>query len=191
MSNTNPVHRVVLVGDTCVGKTCLVHRLKENNFEESVETTVAADVTPINTKYDDKPFSFTLCDTAGQEKYRSLAPIYFRGADIAFIVYDITNCGSFKSVETWYKIIQTTSKDIKKIILIGNKRDLIDERTVSTIDAQDLACRLGFANYIEVSCKTGEYMTELLYITCQQLLELEPNTNTGSNLSANNNSKCC
>ena len=189
-----PIHRIVLVGDTSVGKTCLMRRLKEGDFDENIDATVSAEIATIDTNYDGKEISFNICDTAGQEKYRSLAPIYFRGASIAFIVFDITSESSFKSVETWNQIISTTSTDIKKILLIGNKRDLINERSVLPVDAQELSNRLKFANYIEVSCKSGEYITELLNEICQLILDLDTNQNCQNDLQNKNqfeSGTCC
>jgi len=112
--------KVVLIGDTAVGKTSIADRFVNNNFSEFNEPTIGAaflSKTLENVK-------FEIWDTAGQERYRALAPMYYRGASAALIVFDITQSDSFNNAAGWIKEIKERGKENCIIILVGNKCDL-------------------------------------------------------------------
>lgn len=154
--------KVVLVGDTQVGKTCVVSRLTCGEFRPENPATVGAAFqnhtidTPANGSV-----SLQIWDTAGQEKYRALAPMYYRSASIAVLFFDLTNLATFQSLDNWISELQEKTTREIKLFLVGNKADLSDERVVSRAAAEEFAKRHGIVNYMETSAKTGEGVLDL------------------------------
>ena len=123
--------KVVVVGDSGVGKTGITNRYLKGNFQEDTKTTVGVEFGAKKVYIKDKCVKIQIWDTAGQERYRSVTTAYYKGAKGALIVYDITNTQTFENVECWIKEVKdATDKEIK-IILIGNKSDLEENRLVS------------------------------------------------------------
>jgi len=123
--------KVVVVGDSGVGKTGITNRYLKGNFQEDTKTTVGVEFGAKKVYIKDKCVKIQIWDTAGQERYRSVTTAYYKGAKGALIVYDITNTQTFENVERWIKEVKdATDKEIK-IILIGNKSDLEENRLVS------------------------------------------------------------
>lgn len=148
--------KVVLVGDTQVGKTSIVTRLKKGRFADHTTATVGAALQEYIVQTENGTVSMQIWDTAGQEKFRTLAPMYYRTANVAIIVYDITKAESFKSLETWTKELEEKGPQGLKICIVGNKSDLTEERAVSTSNAEDFAFARQASFFCEVSAKTGE-----------------------------------
>ncbi|ETW02720.1 hypothetical protein, variant [Aphanomyces invadans] len=123
--------KLVLIGDTAVGKSCLVVRFVRDEFFEFQEPTIgAAFLTQTVSMDDGVTVKFEIWDTAGQERYRSLAPMYYRGAAAAIVVYDVTNKDSFTGAMSWVKELQRRGDPNVIIALAGNKADLESRRTV-------------------------------------------------------------
>ncbi|CAM9271044.1 unnamed protein product [Ectocarpus sp. 6 AP-2014] len=123
--------KVVLLGDTGVGKSSLVHRFVTNNFKPYSESTIGASFMSKMIMVDGSPMKFQIWDTAGQEKYHSLAPMYYRGAGAAIVVYDITKMHSFRTLKEWINELQAQGPQDIAIAVAGNKRDLESQRTPS------------------------------------------------------------
>ncbi|MEE8478850.1 MAG: GTP-binding protein, partial [Candidatus Neomarinimicrobiota bacterium] len=119
--------KVVFLGDTSVGKSCLAVRFVRNDFFEFQEPTIGAAFLSKTMTYNNKRYKFEIWDTAGQERYRSLAPMYYRGARAAVIVYDITHEDSFKGAKSWIRELKKKTSNCL-IILVGNKIDLKEKR---------------------------------------------------------------
>lgn len=123
--------KIVLLGDSSVGKSSIVTRYVVGKFQRSNATIGAAFMTKNILLNDDKHVNLELWDTAGQERYRSLAPMYYRGTDIAIIVYDVTNPDSLIHAESWIEELKSYIESERqlslKIVLVGNKIDLVDE----------------------------------------------------------------
>ncbi|MDR2073869.1 MAG: GTP-binding protein [Oscillospiraceae bacterium] len=150
--------RVVLLGDSGVGKTSLSLRMCEGDFSENCTATVGASYRTLCRNYDCKSIELTIWDTAGQEKYRSLSPIYCRNAGIAVIVFSVDNSGSFDAIGSWFEQLKLNSPSCKKVILVANKTDL--EMTVTEEKIRQKAENLG----VEWSCcsaKTGDGVSDL------------------------------
>ena len=151
-----PLHyKLVLLGDTAVGKSCLVVRFVRDEFFEFQEPTIGAAFLTSTVDLDDTKVKFEIWDTAGQERYRSLAPMYYRGAAAAIVVYDITSKDSFAGAKTWVKELQRRGAPDCIIALAGNKSDLEEERQVKFEDAQALATELNLS-CIETSAKKDD-----------------------------------
>ena len=145
--------KVVFLGDTSVGKSCLAVRFVRNDFFEFQEPTIGAAFLSKTMTYNNKRYKFEIWDTAGQERFRSLAPMYYRGARAAVIVYDITHEDSFKGAKSWIRELKKKTSNCL-ILLVGNKIDLIEKRKVNVDDVRDYA-RDNNIIYMESSAKTG------------------------------------
>ncbi|KAK6454086.1 GTP-binding protein of the rab family [Scheffersomyces xylosifermentans] len=132
-----PSYKIVLLGDSSVGKTSLVHRFVTNKFDRNTANTIgAAFITKkySSTKLPERSLKFEIWDTAGQERYRSLTPMYYRNARVALICFDLHNFEeTFKTAKFWIEQIEVNeardSTDPIEIRLIGNKRDLFLEES--------------------------------------------------------------
>ncbi|EGB05184.1 hypothetical protein AURANDRAFT_70339 [Aureococcus anophagefferens] len=120
--------KLVLLGDTAVGKSCLVVRFVRDEFFEFQEPTIGAAFLTQSVSLEGATVKFEIWDTAGQERYRSLAPMYYRGAAAAIVVYDITNKESFNGAKSWVKELQRRGDPNVVIALAGNKADLPNKR---------------------------------------------------------------
>ncbi len=145
--------KVVFLGDTSVGKSCLAVRFIKNEFFEFQEPTIGAAFLGKSINLNNKKYKFEIWDTAGQERYRSLAPMYYRGAKAAVIVYDITDEETFKGAKTWTSEIQKNGKNCL-IVLVGNKVDLTNHRKVDIHMVKDYVENNNII-YMESSAKTG------------------------------------
>jgi Ras-related protein Rab-5C len=125
MSNRVCHFKLVLLGDTAVGKSCLVVRFVRDEFFEFQEPTIGAAFLTQTVALDDATVKFEIWDTAGQERYRSLAPMYYRGAAAAIIVYDITNPDSFAGAKSWVKELQRRG-DTNVVIALVSINDVVN-----------------------------------------------------------------
>lgn len=144
--------KCVLLGDTGVGKSSLVLRFVTNNFKPYSESTIGASFMSKMITVGGKSIKFQIWDTAGQEKYHSLAPMYYRGAAAAIIVYDISRASTFKTLKTWVDELKNQGPKEIAIAIAGNKADLEDSREVDRSMALAYAEEIG-AMYLETSAK--------------------------------------
>lgn len=166
--NTIREIKLCLLGDTAVGKSSLVLRFVNDRFEPHTTATIGASFMSKNFKVGDKSYKYQIWDTAGQEKYKALAPMYYRGAAAAIVVYDITMESSFLSVKRWVKELrQMGSQDIV-IAIAGNKKDLVDQREISPETGQAFADEIG-AVFAECSALTAENVNEIFEKISEQL----------------------
>ena len=151
----------VLLGDSSVGKSSIVHRFVKDSFDELRESTIGAAFLSqtIRLEEDDQVIKFEIWDTAGQERYKSLAPMYYRNANAALVVYDITASDSLSKAQSWVEELKNKVGDVNLVIcLVGNKVDICEDnkslRSISNADAKKYAEEQGLLFY-EVSAKTG------------------------------------
>lgn len=130
------VYKTVFMGDSSVGKTSLATRIACNTYTPCGEATIGASYFSKFIEKNNQQYHFNIWDTAGQEKYQCLVPLYYKNADSAIIVYDITNRTSFENAKLKAAELQKET-DISVILFIGNKSDLIDDRRVSTKEANE------------------------------------------------------
>ena len=138
------LYKIIIVGDSGVGKSNILGRYINNEFKQDTKSTVGVEFASKKVKVNDINIKLQIWDTAGQERYRSITSAYYKGSKGCFIVYDITSSQSFENIEKWYEEISKTGDKSLSIILIGNKCDLEDERKV-TIEmgenkARDINC---------------------------------------------------
>ena len=148
-------------------KTCISGRLVDGTFKPDEKSTIGASFVTTYLPIDGRNIKIVIWDTAGQEKYRSMVGMYYRGATVALICYDITSRSSFMSVEGWHKDLMKVAPQDISVAVVGNKCDLDDERDVSVDEGKELAEKLGAIHY-EVSAKTGINVTELFVEATQR-----------------------
>jgi len=161
-------YKLVLLGETSVGKSSLVIRFVKGQFHEYQESTIGAAFLTQTVVVGDYTVKFEIWDTAGQERYHSLAPMYYRGAAAAIVVYDITSAPSFGRAKTWVKELQRQGSQDVVIALAGNKVDRESERKVSADEARKYAEENGLA-FIETSAKTNINVRELFLAIARKL----------------------
>lgn len=167
--------KLVLLGDTAVGKSCLVVRFVRDEFFEFQEPTIGAAFLTQTVGLDDATVKFEIWDTAGQERYRSLAPMYYRGASAAIVVYDITNKDSFNGAKSWVKELQRRGDPNVVIALAGNKADLEHKRAVEVEEAAAYAQENNIF-HLETSAKNAKNVKELFVEIAQKLPKSAPET---------------
>lgn len=161
--------KVILVGDTAVGKSCILMRYADDEFMESFISTIGVDFRFRSTEILNKKVKIQVWDSAGQEKFRVITSAYYRSCDAIAVVYDVTARETFERVKTWITEVHTYTQDIP-IMIIANKCDCA-YRSVSTQEGIALANELG-AEFIETSAKTGENIHQAfdnLAIRCLQI----------------------
>ena len=151
--------RVVLIGDSQVGKTSLIHRFVRSSFEKQQKGTIGAVFHTYEQQLNGRQVIMQIWDTAGQEKYRSLGPIYYRNAAAGIAVFDVTSKESLPNLEIWINEFRKHT-DNPLLYVVGNKIDIEDSIEVSTAEAQKFADEHNAKCFL-TSAKTGENVKEL------------------------------
>jgi len=150
--------KIIILGDSNVGKTALLHKYVHGAFIQEHKATIGADFLTKEISIDDKSVTLQVWDTAGQERFQSLGTAFYRGADACVLMYDITNDQSFKQIETWYSnfLEQASPEDAKNFpfLLCGNKCDLKTARVIQAQDGERLAKQYNMIFY-ETSALDG------------------------------------
>jgi small GTP-binding protein len=159
--------KAVLLGNINTGKSCLVHHFIMQNFDETSSATIGTAFTCKNLEKDNKVLCLDLWDTAGAERFRAFAPLYYRDAQIIFLCYDVTEKPTFDAIKNYWlpEIIKNCNTKNPQIYLLGNKCDLEEHREVDKYTANNLLKEdLGFDNiyFFETSAKEGKNIEELL-----------------------------
>eukprot|EP00766_Chilomastix_caulleryi_P001951 gnl/Chilomastix_caulleri/2924.p1 GENE.gnl/Chilomastix_caulleri/2924~~gnl/Chilomastix_caulleri/2924.p1 ORF type:complete len:193 (+),score=57.57 gnl/Chilomastix_caulleri/2924:112-690(+) len=152
--------KIVLVGPSSAGKTSIVEYLATSDFSGVTAPTVGAEFTQYKTIQNDRMIKLEIWDTAGQEKYRALAPMYYRMSQGAIIVYDITKTHSFEEAKEWMREVREANDPSLPIILVGNKKDLETQREVQFKVGNEFAAGAG-CKFFETSAKTGECVKDV------------------------------
>jgi small GTP-binding protein len=192
-----PRFKVVLLGDTGVGKTALVDRVSKNIFRTNHVPTVGAQFVALDMIVDGDRCVLELWDTAGQEVFRSLAGFYTRDARGALLVFDVTNGATFEGLGQWSHFLKNNAP-AAKVILFGNKCDLTDDRTVAAAHVDPFAQKHGFL-YAEGSALTGRGVGDAFDKIAQIIFEKatkSPRPSVGLTIEKappkpNSNQACC
>ncbi len=174
MENDNITCKVVLVGDTGVGKTCIIQRYVNNDYSEVNESTIASTYTYKVVDYPEykKSISFDIWDTAGQELYRALAKNFYLNASIGILVYDIRRKDSFESIKNyWYDQLKESGEENMILAIAGNKCDLFQEEQVTEEEGRNFAKSIG-AVFQLTSCKESIGIDELFKECGKKYLEI-------------------
>jgi small GTP-binding protein len=181
--------KLVMIGDSSVGKTSIVTRLVFDKFKTDNTSTIGGAFNVLTKKTsNNEVFKFQIWDTAGQDRFRSLVPMYVQRCNLVFFVFDITFLDSFNAIKNyWYKFV-TSIEPNTEIILIGNKSDLESKRQVLNSDAEEYAEHIGVP-YLECSAMNISNMDELeaLMITAAQKIKKRKSGNNNDNNDNNDN----
>ena len=161
--------KLIIIGDSGTGKSCLTTKAVKNNFEDYYQATVGFEFLTFNMKINDLVIKMQIWDTCGQEIYKSLISNFYRNSSLAVIVYSIDNKESFEHAENWLTDLKSQANPDVRIFLVGNKSDLEDERKVSKEDGLKFKNDLGLDLFMETSAKTG-YNARNVLIEAAKLL---------------------
>ena len=153
--NYEMMFKVVLVGDSFVGKTNIMSKYLKNEFHEDSKATVGVEFGSRQFTIEGHSIKAQVWDTAGQERYKAITSAYYKGAKGAFVVYDITRKGSFESVERWVNDLLSSGDKKIIILLIGNKCDLEEQRQITKEQGEEKAAKLELA-FLETSAFSGQ-----------------------------------
>lgn len=187
-----PSHKVVILGDSRVGKTSILARQMLGYQPPTQSPTIGCHYSEIRVTVDNTPVVLHVWDTAGQEMYRALVPVYLRGAQAALLVYDVTDRESFKSLGHWRDILMDVVPTNTVVCVVGNKIDLADDAVVDDDQARQFASHIG-SKLFKVSAVTGHGLDELFDEVARRILEGEEADQTMTGLQAAEPGKtgCC
>ena len=161
--------KVILVGDTGVGKTCLIWRGVRGLFKERYDVTICCEFSPFVAKINDKVLKLQIWDTCGQEAQRSMTKVFYKGANCAVLVYDLTRKETFRHLDGWIHDVRDNAKADVTLMLVGNMADLAKQRQVPESLIMQLEQSERIAYRMETSAKTGEGVDKL-FAKCAQVL---------------------
>ncbi|ETE69393.1 Ras-related protein Rab-3D [Ophiophagus hannah] len=181
--NFDYMFKLLIIGNSSVGKTSFLFRYADDSFTSDFVSTVGIDFKVKTVYRNEKRVKLQIWDTAGQERYRTITTAYYRGAMGFLLMYDISNQESFNAVQDWATQIKTYSWDNAQVILVGNKCDLEDNRVIPTEDGKRLADELGL-EFFEASAKDNinvkQVFERLVDIICEKMNE-SLDANSGMN----------
>ncbi|KAK4399178.1 UNVERIFIED_CONTAM: Ras-related protein RABA1f [Sesamum calycinum] len=201
--------KVVLIGDSGVGKSNLLSRFTKNEFSQESKSTIGVEFATRSIQVDDKVVKAQIWDTAGQERYRAITSAYYRGAVGALLVYDVTRNVTFQNVERWLKELRGHTDTNIVIMLVGNKADLRHLRAVPTQEAKDFAERektffmeTSALEALNVDQAFTEVLTQIYHVVSRKALDIgdDPaalpkgqtiNIGSKDDVSAVKNAGCC
>ena len=196
--------KIIVVGDSGVGKTNLINRFASDKFDTNSKSTIGVEFVYKALKINKEIIKVEVWDTAGQERYRAITSSYYKGAKGAIIVYDITNEDSFKNVESWMNEVMKKGQKGMELLLIGNKKDLVNDRLVSEEKGIEKAKELNM-HLFEASALEKTNVNEAFNYLMREIylgMKIEKNNfnnidgnlgNVGISLNTNKNEKrkCC
>ena len=162
--------KYIIIGDTGVGKSCLLLRFADDAFTESYISTIGVDFRFRTVKVDGKTVKLQIWDTAGQERFRTITSAYYRGADGIIMVYDVTSAESFEHVSDWLTEVNRYANEGTCKLLVGNKSDM-EDKAVTTEQAKEYADSLGIP-FLETSAKAATNVEEAFLTMAGELIRL-------------------
>jgi len=173
--------KIIVIGNSGVGKSSLTNKATRNIFEENYHATVGFEFFTFNVKIQGKVISLQIWDTCGQELFRSLITNFYRNTSLAIIVYSVTSEESFQDIDMWLKELRTHANPDVKVVLIGNKIDLENERKISKEEGEKLAKTNKFDKFVETSAKTGintmSTFVEIAFLLYENYLKFKDDEN--------------
>ena len=163
--------KLLLIGNTYVGKTLIVQKFIDNTFSKSTMSTIGVDLQSKIIDINGKKVKYLIWDTAGEDRMKTMTYSYYRGCHVILIVYDVTNQKSFENVTTWVECVDKFAKSNVLRILVGNKTDLEDQRVISKEDGKKLADENGLKFY-EISAKAVTGLCEMFEDIAKEYVQM-------------------
>ncbi|KAJ1739820.1 ras GTPase [Coemansia sp. RSA 989] len=160
--------KLLLIGDSGVGKSCLLLRFADDTYTESYISTIGVDFKIRTIELDGKVVKLQIWDTAGQERFRTITSSYYRGAHGIIVVYDVTDSETFSNVKQWLQEIDRYASEGVNKLLVGNKSDLEDKRAVDFTEAQEFAKDLNIS-FLETSAKDSTNVENAFLTMAKQI----------------------
>ena len=194
--------KLILIGDSCVGKSNILLKYLKNEFDPNSRATVGVEFGTKNILINNKKIKIQIWDTAGEERYRSITSAYYKGAKGAFIVYDITRKSTFDNIDKWISDLKLNGDQNICIVILGNKSDLDDKREISKEEGIKKSEMYKTA-FLETSALSGDNIGKAFDEIIEQIVQSNKNffqgdnkkvIDKGVNLNEKNNSenkKCC
>ena len=170
LSNYEYLFKIVLIGNSGVGKSSILKQYMNHVFDSNYKITIGVDFLMKSLAINNQIVKLQVWDTAGQERYKSMVTSYYRGAHVALIVFDLTSHKSFEALPSWIEAFYKSGPEQKNTILIGNKKDLVEDRQV-TKEEVELFSQTNNMMYFETSAKEGESIEYVFNYTAKKLLE--------------------
>jgi small GTP-binding protein len=161
--------KLIVIGDSGVGKSCLTNNAIKNTFDDAYNATVGFEFFTFNIKLNNKVVKLQIWDTCGQELYRSLITNFYRNTSLAIMVYAINSKDSFENIEMWLRELRTHSSPDAKVFLIGNKVDLEKEREIKKEQGEAYSKENKIDLFMEASAKTG-INAQIIFVKAAQIL---------------------
>ena len=162
--------KVILIGDSGVGKTNIMSKFLKNQFLENSKATVGVEFGSKLFIHENHKIKAQIWDTAGQEKYKAITGAYYKGSKGALVIYDITRKDTFSNIDKWVNDLKTTGDPKITIIIIGNKNDLADRRQVTKEEGEERAKSFGCA-FLETSAFSGDNIDKAFDIMVKEIYE--------------------
>ena len=163
--------KLLLIGNTFVGKTLIVQKFLDNTFSKTTMTTIGVDLQYKVLDINGKKVKYLIWDTAGEDRMKTMTYAYYRGCHVVLIVYDVTSKKSFENVTTWVECVDKFAKSNVLRILVGNKTDLEDKRVISKEEGKKLAEENGLKFY-EISAKTMNGLVEMFEDVAKEYVQI-------------------
>ena len=162
--------KIIILGDSGVGKSSLLKRAVQNSFNETYQATVGFEFLLLHFKVNELKIKFQIWDTCGQETYRSLVQGFYHNSSLAILVYDISQKNSFDNLQTWLKDLKQHTEEELPIFVAGNKNDL--EKNVETQEVNDFSKTNNIIYTTECSAKTGYKVKEIFFEAAKYLYQI-------------------
>lgn len=173
MQEVDHIFKILIIGNSSVGKSNILLRYTDNVFNDSFLPTIGVDFKIKNMTVNNQRVKLNIWDTAGQERFKTITSTYYKGSHGIVLVYDITDRESFNNINNWINEVKRNASGNVSMLLVGNKCDLEDERVVSTKEGQEYAKAVGMS-YLETSAKADLNIRETFNVLAKHIHELLP-----------------
>ena len=194
MAKKEAKYKILILGDTQVGKSCFLTRYADNSFQDEYLSTIGMDYKIKNYQAEDgSTIKLYIWDTAGQDRFRSITRNYYKGADGIILIYDITKKDTFENVRNWINNIKDEAPDRVVLILVGNKVDDEGNRVVPKSEGEEIAKEFNLP-FFECSAKSDINVTPVFDTLIKKIIEVNPKNKEGQKLNQNkkgDKKKCC